>query len=486
MSFYSKAFSLHRFTGMLVSLLFLMWFISGLVLIYVPFPRVGYKMRYEKQENLPQNLVNIDSILAKYEKTASVKRVFQQRGQTLYIVKSGKKIDTVTVDNSPVLKPNIQQIAKLWVNAPIEKIDTLHEREQWIMYSSYKSMMPIYKFYFDDSEHHQLYIASKTGRVLQLTSRSQRIGAWFGPIPHMLYFPFLRKHTRVWINTLTVLGAIAFISVLLGMYVGLKLYFRKTKKIKFGSPYKKNGWYFWHHIAGLVFGIFLLTWSFSGAMSLQRIPQWAVKTHHKYGSAQRKVLNKALPMQEYKLDYRQIIAKLPNVKEIHWSQFAKIPIYEIISGDSSMYFDASNEKLINLQIPKNTIDNTIGKIHGDSASYTVELMQKYDNYYMLLSNRRPLPVYKVVVADKDNSTYYINPKTGDYRYINNSRRARKWVFSALHYFNIPFFAGKKVLWTIIIWALCLGGIVVSGSGVYLSWKYLKRKFVRTKRKYKRK
>ncbi len=423
--------------------------------------------------------------MAKKDTTATILKVYKFQGQTLYTIKNGKKIDTLTIDNKPVLKPDIQSIVKSWIDAPILKIDTLHEREQWIMFSGYIRMMPIYKFYFDDNEKHELYIASKTGRVLQLTSRLQRIGAWFGPIPHMLYFPFLRKHTRVWINTLTVLGFIAFISVLLGMYIGIKLYFRKTKKQKFGSPYKKR-WYLWHHISGLLFGIFLLTWSFSGAMSLQRIPKWIVKTHKQYGKERNKVIDKRLGNSAYQLDYKKVIDSIPHTKEINWSQFGNIPIYEVLSGDSVIYLDASTPNIRSLNIPKQTIDSVVDKIHGDSSAYTVELMTEYDNYYLSLSGRRHLPVYKAVIDDKDNSTYYFNPKTGDYRYVNNNRRARKWVFSALHYFNIPFFAGRKVLWTIVIWTLCLGGIAVSGSGVYLSWRYLRRTFVRSKRKYKRK
>ncbi len=212
-------------------------------------------------------------------------------------------------------------------------------------------------------------------------------------------------------------------------------------------------------------------------MSLQRIPQWAVKTHENYRNKQSEVLYPKLPFFAYKLDCREVLQSLPEVKEIIWSQFYKTPVYEVLAKDTWHYFDASKTTLQELEIPKKDIANSIKEIHKNTP-FTVTLQTEYDSYYMSLDDSNPLPVYKVEVEDKDNSLYYFNPRTGDYRYLNASRQAKKWVFSALHYFNIPFFAGRYALWTVVMWILCLGGIVVSASGVYLSWKLLRRKIKR--------
>ncbi|MBS9768037.1 MAG: PepSY domain-containing protein [Flavobacteriaceae bacterium] len=470
------AFSLHQLLGAFISLFFLMWFISGLVFIYFPFPSVEQDDFYKQQEKLPKTIPAIDSLLVEYK--AYPMRLFQQQGQTLLEVAGDDWEDVVCLDNQEVLEVEVLPLAKRWVQAPILKIDTLTEREQWIMFSSYERKMPIYKFYFDNEEKHQLYISEVTREVEQFTTQKQRFWAYLGAIPHKLYFPFLRKHTDTWILTLTVLGAIAFVAVLLGMFIGIKLFFKKTNKKGIGSPYKKR-WYFWHHIAGLVFGVFLLSWAFSGAMSLQRIPQWAVKTHENYRNKQSEVLYPYLPQSAYKLDCREILKALPNVKEIVWSQFYQTPIYEVLSENNWRYFDASKTTLQELAIPKNAIENIIKEIH-ENTPFTVSLLTEYDSYYMSLDDSKPLPVYKVEVEDKDKSLYYFNPQTGAYRYLNASRQAKKWVFSALHYFNIPFFAGRYALWTVAMWILCLGGIVVSASGVYLTWKLLGRKFRKLK------
>lgn len=282
-------FSLHRITGAIISLFFFMWFVSGLVLIYYPFPNVSQSLKYENMDALPQALPNINDVLSqlpdsgKKAKTISLR---QFQGQSLYSVKTVDSLYTLCVDTSksvnPVTWTTIEQTAKKWVDAPVLKIDTLNERDQWIMYSRYEDEIPIYKFYFDDKEKHQLYISAKTAEVQQFTDNNGRFWAWMGAIPHKFYLPFIRQNTDVWTNSLTVGGVIALIVALSGIYFGVYVLYKRYKtKRKLGSPYKKR-WYKWHHILGLIFGIFLATFAFSGAVALQRIPQWIIKTHGDY------------------------------------------------------------------------------------------------------------------------------------------------------------------------------------------------------------
>lgn len=49
-------FKLHKITGLSIAVFFLMWFITGIVLIYHPYPKVSEKLLYDKKENLPSSL----------------------------------------------------------------------------------------------------------------------------------------------------------------------------------------------------------------------------------------------------------------------------------------------------------------------------------------------------------------------------------------------------------------------------------------------
>ncbi|MDO4180389.1 MAG: PepSY domain-containing protein, partial [Bacteroidales bacterium] len=46
-------YTLHRILGTLLSILFFAWFVSGIVMIYHGFPRVGQQQKMEKLEPLP-------------------------------------------------------------------------------------------------------------------------------------------------------------------------------------------------------------------------------------------------------------------------------------------------------------------------------------------------------------------------------------------------------------------------------------------------
>lgn len=459
-----------------------MWFVSGLVLIYYPFPGVATEQVYENMDVLPDSLPPVEALLSRSgtsDKNLKNLEVSQFQGQTLLTkqVKDGKSV--VCIDSSQsvnsITAETLEAIAQKWVGISPSRIDTLNEREIWIMYSRYDKEMPIYKMYFDDDGNHQLYVSSKTGEVLQFTDRSQRFWAWVGAIPHKLYIPALRKNTDTWISTLTVLATVAFIAAFSGMYIGVYAMYRRYKsKHKLGSPYKK-WWHKWHHLTGLVFGVFLITFAFSGAMAMQKIPQWIIKTHGDYRVSDSKLRGKSLSIDKYKLDYRKLKDHYPQIKSIKWIYFQGIPIYNVVDGNNTFSIDASSNEVRELDLSYAQIAEAIENLYGRDIKYSVSLIDEYEEYYMSRKRNLPLPVYKVTVDNEDESLFYIDPSTGNFKYLNRTTKAKKWIFSGLHYLNIKVLIDKPILWTILIWVLCLGGGFVSLSGIYLGFKYTVRR-----------
>ena len=475
-------FGLHRIAGTIIALFFLMWFVSGLVLVYHSFPRVDKAVQYEKMEMLPSSLPDIDNYLEQIPDKGKIRKinVRQFQGQTLFSVATKDSTYTFCTDTLQSVKPvtfdYIMQVAQDWVNAPILKVDTLHKREQWIMYSRYVREMPIYKFYFDDKDKHQLYIAARSGEVLQFTSSTQR--SWVGYIPHTFYIPFLRQNTDAWTNTLTVAGIIGMLAGLTGLYVGITVLYRRYKqKRTLEIPYRKR-WYRWHHILGLILGIFIVTWGLSGALSLQRIPRWIINIEGDYSVSPEKLRGKTFPLNNYKLDYRQLKEAYPDLKQVEWTYYGDLPVYDIIAGDQKLMIDASLPEVKNLFLSEETIARAIRNMHGEDVAFHISMIDRYDEYYLSIDNTRPLPVYKVDVDNYDRSVYYIDPATGNHKYLNTNRRVKKWLFSAFHYLDIRWLVERHTLWTIALWTLCLGGAFLSFTGVWLGVKYIYRKLRR--------
>jgi len=123
---------------------------------------------------------------------------------------------------------------------------------------------PLYRFAFDDPERTQLYISGTTGKAVQITTETQRFWNWLGAIPHWLYFTRLRANVALWSQVVIWTSLLGSFLAGTGLYLGIRQ-FRRASDARW-SPYR--GFMLWHHLPGLVFGLFALTWVLSGLISM--------------------------------------------------------------------------------------------------------------------------------------------------------------------------------------------------------------------------
>lgn len=479
-------YGLHRILGTVFSILFVMWFISGFVLIYHYFPGVVQPDRMARMDslcssdNLPPiedySFANVRNIKIELNSNIGEPHFFVTSSDTLTRVAVGGRLTKKELMG----KEQWCQYANRWCDARIARIDTLYDLEQWIPFSRLRAEFPIYKFYFCDNARHQLYTSSRTGEVLQFTDKGSRFWSWVGAIPHWVYFTRIRQDADLWKAIVIPLAGTGTLMCLLGIILGIRSFrvYHKAKK-KFGTPYRKFD-YKWHHLLGSVFGLFVFTYIFSGMMSLQKVPQWLVKTHNK--DIATAVADDSMPMEasRYKLDYRRIIDTYSGrVKSIEWAGFGDMPVYKAFIDGEVMLFDASADTVGRLLLDKNRVEARMKELHTEP--FTVELMNEYDNYYVNQRRQLPLPVYKVTVNDMDGNIHYVNPETGEITNYNSNTRLRKWLYQGIHCFKIKFLVERPWLWNIIVWTTMIGGLLVSVTGVMLSIRYLRRKFRRLKK-----
>lgn len=471
---------IHKYVGGFIAIFFLMWFVMGVILVYHPYPRISDKMVNDRMETICcSSLPDLPSISSRVDGEIESLSLRQFQGQTLFdVTTDGNKISLVadTLQEQqvkPITFATIEIEAAKWSDAPVLRVDTLHKREQWVLYSRYDRAMPLYKFYFDDEDKTELFVSGKNGMPQQITTRKERIWAWVSAIPHKLYFPFIRRDVGRWKTCIIVGASICLVAALSGFILGIYMLanrYRQKKRLE--VPYKK-GWKRWHYIMGLVFGVFLIWWAISGIFSMSRVPQWLVptKAEHWFNPAQ--LWGKGLsPLDEYKLDYRNLQQIYPNLKRIDWVRFAEIPAYFVIEGENEFYIDASSSDIVPLNVPQEIIENGFKKIHGEDVPIKITTLEKYDNYYLNLRRTLELPVYKIELEDSDRSLYYVNPRNGYIRYLNKNKMVDKWLFSAIHYLNMGWLINRPALWTFCFWFLSLGCATVCLTGVVLGAKTL--------------
>ena len=477
---------LHSVTGTVIAVFFFMWFFTGLVLIYHPYPRLDEKMKNHYSENIQADSLRpmayyTDSLL---RDTVKEVKLTQMLGQPRIKITTASGSTTFCADTTEKKKKvkfkDAERIAARWIEGKPAQVDTLHEREQWILYERYEKAMPIYKLTYDDKDRHELFISGKTGEVQQLTTRSERVWAWLGAIPHKFYYPCIRKDLDIWKTVITTGGIICLLAALSGLLRGISVQWKVSRKRrKMVNPFKKPS-YKWHHLFGLIFGIFIVCWGISGSLAMQKVPKWLVTYEKDYSMYAPDIWEgDSLPLAAYKLDYRKVIAAYPDVKRIEWHVIGGKPVYTVMSDSNEVFVDASDTVAQPLHVSAKAVKDAMQRIYGKETPVRVELINEYDQYYMPSYDNRPaLPVYKATVSDSDGSVYYIGTDNDFCRYFNNNKKVRKWLFGAMHYLNINGIVSNPPLWHCCIWILCVGGMIVSFTGIILGIRYIRRKLKR--------
>lgn len=484
-------YTLHRVLGTLLSALFLVWFLSAFVMMYHGFPQVTTTEKQAKQQVLTCALPALDEVahrLPPDEKVRSV-RVDRYLGQTIFHIRTAEgeyHLPADSADTLPIIDAaRIYQVATLWCQAPVERIDTLSRLDQWIPFGHLRKEFPIYQFHFDDPEQHQLYIGSLSGEVLQYTSRDERFWAWLGAIPHWVYFTWLRQDAQLWSITLITLSAIGCLMTLAGLWVGVHTWRRSRKGKAQFSPYRKR-WYHWHYVTGIVFGLTVFTFTFSGLMSLADIPAWVSKPVLEKNPTRE--LKKGFALDKYKLDYRQLSTHYPDIRSVEWSNFRSTPYYVVKRATETLYIDASDSLPRPLKLAETQVVKAIRAIHGDSSTLHTTLLTEFETDYRDMSRMRrgqsQLPVWKVVVDDADHSSYYIHPQTGTVKYVNTTSRWKYWTYTALHRLRVQGLNSSATLRKSVLWVLLLGGTVVSLSGLVLGLRYIRRKLILARNRWR--
>lgn len=475
----------HKILGLLLSILFLVWFLSGIVMIHHSFPGVSQKVRLEKQQVIRGNLPDMETLLSVLPDSAQVRSLaidmYFDRPAVRF---QGKHTPEMLYADS--LQPageinaeTLRRTAAAWCDAPVLHIDTMYELDQWIPFGRLREEFPIYKYTFQDEGRHQLYLASRTGRVLQFTDKDQRLWAWLGAIPHWVYFTSLRQNQVAWINFVKWTSGIGCIMCLAGLILSLQLAWRNRHK-KLFSPYRKR-WFKWHYASGLAFGVFTITFAFSGMMSLMDIPDWLKKAPQEKREMSRGGRGDGgsgrFVASAYRLDYRKALAATDGVKRLEWQSWQGHPYYRLTTDTRTIHIDASDSAAVRpFVLTEKMIRQEAAKMYGDSIPYQLEWLTEYDqDYYGRKKERVPLPVYRIRVDDEMHTRHYYDPVTLMQRRVDDDGRLRRLLYSGFHSLNFKFLTDCPVLWNIVMYVLLLGGSFLSLTGVVLSLTWVIRK-----------
>jgi hypothetical protein len=297
------------------------------------------------------------------------------------------------------------------------------------------------------------------------TTATQRFWNWLGSIPHWIYPTVLRSDVLRWSQVVIWSSLIGVFLTALGLGLGV-IQFRGGSRRKL-SPYR--GWLFWHHISGLVFGIFALAWVVSGLVSMN---PWGFLEGRRGGGEQARAQGSAPHWREVRgsLDALRLRSSLASAVSLASAPLdGRLYWLAAFSDGTRTRLDAAGE----VAVPTPTdLAEAAKRIAGTTAIVEQGFINGEDAYYFGgRSDDFVLPAYRVILGNADRTRYYLDPRSGAFlQRADANARWHRWLFGGLHRIDFTAWIRARPLWDIVVLALLLGGVTVSGTGAYLAWR----------------
>ena len=490
----------HRYLGIALGLLIVVWFASGIGMIYARgMPSLTDELRLERPEPLDFESVRVSP--GEAAEQAGLRDPLE--GVTLlmvmdrpaYRLNSGGGA-TIFADTGELMRevgPDpAREIAGRFMDLAPERVryETLLTRsDQWTI--TQRKQLPFHKLSIDDQAGTQLYVSPESGEVTLLTTRASRALAWVSAIPHWLYFTPLRVRQNLWTQTILWTAGIGCVLAILGITLGI-LQFKVSRPFRLsriGSYIPYSGWMRWHYITGVVFGIFTLTWVFSGLLSMEPLG-WASGPGLQTGELQEALIGGPLDASAFPvIDVEAWGSLLPGrtIKEITYRRILGEPYFMALStaaeaagpthtDDVSRTLVAA--KTLGVRTEPFAVESLMGRVretYPDTPIVEARLLEEYDAYHYARDQEAPLPILRVKFDDPNQTWLYIDPASGRLsRSVHRLDRVERWIYHGFHSLDFGFWYYNRPFWDIGVIVLSLGGLASSAIGLFLGTRRLWR------------
>ncbi|HWM69704.1 MAG TPA: hypothetical protein VNO35_24210 [Steroidobacteraceae bacterium] len=242
---------------------------------------------------------------------------------------------------------------------------------------------------------------------------------------------------------------------LIGLYIGI-CHFRPRPGVR-RTPYR--GFHYWHHLLGLGFGLLLLTWVFSGLVSMN---PWGF-------------LEGGGPVVPHSSSEQWILpSPAPGWTSIHAAPTAG-RLFLIATGPdhSRVRLDSGGNPSPLTAADLASLAKTLSAGHGVRSAQWITAEDDY--YFSHHRERVTLPAYRVLLDDSEQTRYYLDPVSEEVlSLVDRDGRWYRWLHQALH--RIDFSAAVRASPTRDVFMLTalVGMALLSAFGTYLGIRRLIR------------
>lgn len=487
---------LHRWLGIALCLVMALWFLSGIVMLYVGYPKLTDDERWQGLPALPaegccvpvaQALQAAGLAGAGGAPAGTISwRLTSVAGVPTYVFGVGtRRVVAVEARTGRLvggagIEAALQAARHFAGGAPARAIGSVQE-DAWTHSRALDAHRPLHVVAVDEVQARWLYVSSRSGEVVRDASATERRWGWIGAWLHWLYPLRGGSVDRWWSDIVIALSLAGAVLAVTGLVVGLWRW-------RFGAPYRGGrrtpytGFHArWHHLLGLGGGVLALTWVVSGLLSVNpwKIFDSGRAPPDRLAYAGGPLVAGQAPEAAGVL--RQLQARGQTAKELEWRRIGGRHFVLALGGAAPRLFDEHGQGIAG--VPQAQWRAAARALLPQAQLVGAERLDDYDRYYLAREphtmgghRERPLPAWRLRFDDPGETWVTIDPRSGAIlQVLDRHRRAERWLFAFLHSFDLPVLLRARPAWDIGMVGFSLAGLGLCLTGLVTGWRRLRRK-----------
>ncbi len=476
----------HRWSGIFVCLLFAMWFASGAILIFVPFPSLSVGELHRRAESielsrvrvLPSQVVGmvpgasrlkLVSVLGEPVYLAGLPQPMHMNARRTVVPLAPKAISGETGRAfGPITATQAKRVAEEFVGSTAIGVNGPLRYDQWVVSDMYDRYRPFFKVTLSDARQAEVYVSAATGQPVQITTRGQRFWAWTGAVLHWIYFPPVRRSFAFWDGLVWWVSLFALVSASAGVWLGIYRSMQSVAKMRRISYFR--GWLKWHHIIGVFAFLFVLSWIFSGWLSMDHGYWFSQGAATESQSAAFR--GSSLSEIASSVSFSDMRAAAP-ASEIDFEAVDDHPFLLAVGAGEGFRIRWTTLHRISVRLPESEMALGVASA-WPGVPITYRGPVSTGSIYYGSEDLYPGTVQFYLGAPRNTSVYVDSISGNIVAVVDGSRRAYAWLFYGLHTLKVPGLISHPLLRKSIELSLLASGFALSITGIYLGYRRLRR------------
>lgn len=487
----------HRWLGIGGCLLMLLWFVSGMVMLFIGYPKLtpGERLAALPVLGDARDLQGLSVLPAVVQAEPEVVALTTLRGEPAYVVRNGSNVGAWSAVTGQALLPVSAQRAEAsaaqFAGGQAFVGATRVDEDRWTHSRALDAHRPLYRVEVGGAQPGDVYVSSHTGEVVQDAPHVQQRWNYAGAWLHWLYFLRMQSVDPVWTWVVIVLSALCTVAVISGIVVGVwRWRFRGHYRTGAKTPYVEP-WMRWHHLIGLVAAAFVFTWIFSGLMSMNPLGVFsstreAIDTGRYRGGAV--AVDGALG------ESAALLAAVDDAGfkpvEIQWRRIGGELFAVLLDGQGETRIVSGSDGHLQVArlLPAAWLQQKVRAL-SDAPVQGYWVQHAADAYFYPRApeamNGAAVRRFPVAVADFDDAEatrVYLDLATGD-PLLTMGRRERvgRWLFHFLHSWDLPAMLRQVTARLAVLLLLSLAGAALCATSTVIGYRRLRMKLRRWRR-----